>query len=35
MHVPPLTGMAVRSGMILLRLVLAAAFLAVVPRKHT
>jgi fucose 4-O-acetylase-like acetyltransferase len=35
MNVPPLTGMAVRSGMILLGLVLAAAFLAVVPRERT
>lgn len=35
MHVPPITGMAVRSGMIVLGLLLGAAFLAVVPRKRT
>ncbi|MGI8328775.1 acyltransferase family protein [Actinomadura scrupuli] len=35
MEVAPLTGMAIRSGMILIGLVLAAAFLAVVPRGHT
>jgi fucose 4-O-acetylase-like acetyltransferase len=35
MHVAPLTGMAVRSGMILVGLVLVAAFLAVVPRGRT
>jgi fucose 4-O-acetylase-like acetyltransferase len=35
MDVPPLTGMALRAGMILLGLVLVAAFLAVVPRGRT
>jgi fucose 4-O-acetylase-like acetyltransferase len=35
MDVPPITGMAVRSGMIVLGLSLGAAFLAVVPRGRT